>query len=127
MDRFGSGHTAPSTHVVGGSSYTLPRTNSGVHVHRNGPIHVNIGSTSYTPSYVPSSTTPVPSNAFLISHHPHSSHGPSGRSTTSSHVFPSYSHVVVLQGYMPPYMSKGYVPPYVSGGNLLISPTIMAM
>ena len=34
VDRFGSGHIAPS--------YPLPRPNTSVPIHRNGPRHVNI-------------------------------------------------------------------------------------
>ena len=113
MDRFGSGHIAPSTPIVGGSSYLLPMPNSSVPIHGNGPRHVNIGSTNYIPSYDPSPTILVPSNAFLMMHPPHGSHGPSGRSTTASHVVPASAHTVVSEGYVPPYVSVGYVPPYV--------------
>ena len=118
VDRFGSVHIAPSTSVVGGSSYLFPRPNTSIPICRNGPRYVNIGSTSYIPSYAPSSMTHVPSNVFLMSHPPHSSHGPLNQITTSSHVVPSSTHTFVSQGYMPPYMSTSYVPhhvlPYVS-------------
>ena len=77
-NRFGSRHIAPSTRAVGGSSYPLPRTNTRFPECGSGPRHVNIGSTSYIPSYAPSSLVPIPSNVFLMTHSPHNSHGPLG-------------------------------------------------
>ena len=48
-----------------------------------------------------------------MTHLPPNSHGPSGRSTTASHVVPTSTHTVMSQGYVPPYVLAGYVPPYV--------------
>ena len=42
------------------------------------PRHVNIGGTSYIPSHIPSSSTPIPSNSFLMTHPLPTSSGPSG-------------------------------------------------
>ena len=60
VDRFGTGHIEPPTHAVGGYSYQLPRPNTSVLVHGNGPRYVNIGSTTYIPYYAPYSTAHVP-------------------------------------------------------------------
>ena len=112
-DRFGCSHIAPSTPGVGGSSYTQTRPSTGILVHGSNPRHVNIGNTSYISSHVPLSSTPIPSNAFIMTHPPPNLHGPSGRSTNISHVVPMSTHTVVSQGYVPLYVSAGYVPPYV--------------
>ena len=111
-DRFGSIHIAPSTPVVGGSSHMQPTPSTSIPIRGSDPRHVNIGNTSYIPSHAPSSLAPVPLNVFLTTHPPHNSHGPSGQSTTASHVVPASAHTVVSQGYVPPYVSAGYVPPY---------------
>ena len=68
---------------------------------------MNIGGTNYIPFYSPSSSAPIPSNAFLVMYHPHSSHGSSGWSATSRHVVPSFTSTFVLGGYIPPYVSRG--------------------
>ena len=89
-----------------------PRPSTVVPIRGTDPRHVNIGGTSYMPSYIPSSSTLVPSNAFLTTHPPPNSHGPSGQSSTVSHVRSVSAHSVVSQGHVPPYVSAGYVPSY---------------
>ena len=89
-----------------------PRPRTVVPVWGTDPRHVNIGGTSYIPSHIPSSSTLVPSNAFLTTHLPPNSHGPLSRSSTVRHVHSASAHTVVSQGYVPPYVSAGYVPSY---------------
>ena len=48
-----------------------------------------------------------------MTHPPPNLHGPSGQSSTISHVVPPSANTVVSQGYVPPYVLVGYVPPYV--------------
>ena len=76
------------------------------------PRHVNIRGTSYIPSHIPSSSTSVPSNAFLMTHTPPKSHGPSVQSSTVIHVHPESSHIVVSQGYVPAGYVQSYGPSY---------------
>ena len=76
--RFGSGHIPPSTPFVGVFSLPSSGLNISVHSHGSGSGYVSVGSTTYIPSYVPSSTAPIPSNAFLMMNPPCVSHGPSG-------------------------------------------------
>ena len=72
--------------MVGGPSHTHPRPSTAILIWGTDPIHVNIGGTSYIPSHVPSSSTLVPSNAFLTTHPRPNSHGPLGLISTISHV-----------------------------------------
>ena len=96
-DRFGSNYIAPSTPFMGGSSYPLTRPNASIPLYRRGPRHVNIGSTTYIPSYAPSSTAHIFLNAFFMIHPPHISHSSSGWSATSSHVVPSFTSTFALE------------------------------
>ena len=72
----------------------------------------HIGGKSNIPSHIPSSSTPVPSNVFLTTHPLPNSSGPSGQSSTISHVHPASSHTVASQGYVPPHVSARYGPSY---------------
>ena len=76
---------------------------------------MNIGNTTYIPSHVPSSSNPIPSNAFLTAHPPHNSHGPSGRNVATSHVHSSIANTVVSQSQVPPVVSASHVP--ISGSS----------
>ena len=105
-DRFGSNYIAPSTPFVGGSAYPLPRPNASICLYRRGPRHVNIGSTTYIPSYAPSFTSPIFLNVFFMMHPPHISHSSSGWSATSSHVVASFTNTFVSRGYGPPYVFR---------------------
>ena len=105
-DRFGSNYIVPSTPFMGGSSYPLTRPNASIRLYRRGPRHVNIGSTTYIPSYASSSTAPIFFIVFFMMHPPHISHGSSGWSATSSHVVPSFTNTFVLRDYVPPYVFR---------------------
>ena len=87
--RFGSGHIPPSTPFVGGFSLPSSGHNTSVHSYGGDSGYVNIGATTYIPSYVPSSTTPIPSNDFLMSNPPHVLHGPSRSGAPFNYVVPS--------------------------------------
>ena len=78
---------------------------------------MNLGGTSYIPSYIPFSIRPIPSNAFLLTHPPHNPHGPSVWSASYNHVVPSSASTFVLGGYVPPYILGGqsFYQPYNYG------------
>ena len=78
-ERFGStSHITPSILVVEDYSRVRPRPSTSVPIQGPEPRHVNIGGTSYIPSHIPSSSTPIPSNEFLTMHPPPKSSGPLG-------------------------------------------------
>ena len=116
--RFIGGHIAPSSPYVRGFSYPSFRHNTGVHSHGGDPRHVNIGCTTYIPSYAPLSTASIPLNSFHISHPPYVSQGPSEHGIPSSHGA-SLSACIVMLG--------GYVPPYILGVSLLTNPITMVI
>ena len=64
--RFGSGHIPPSTPFVGGFSLPSLGINTSVHPHGGGSAYMNVGSTAYIPSYVPSSTALFPLNLVVM-------------------------------------------------------------
>ena len=76
---------------------------------------MNIGNTTYIPSHVPSSSNPVPLNAFLTTHPLPNSCRPSGRNVATSHVHSITTNTVVSQSRVPPIVSVGHVP--VSGSS----------
>ena len=79
VERFGnSSHITPSNPMVEIPSHTQPRPSTSVPLRGPQAIHVNIGGASYIPSHIPSSSTPIPSDAFLTMPPPPNSSGPSG-------------------------------------------------
>ena len=110
VERFGSSsHITPSIPAVEVPSHTHPRPSTSVPIQGPEPRHVNIGGTSYSPSHIPSFSTPIPSNYFLAMHPlPHPTR-PSSRSLTTSHVCSTSATIVFSQGHVPPYVSVGHV------------------
>ena len=95
-DRFGStSHITPSIPVVEVSSHTHPMPSTSVPIWGLEPRHVNIGGTSYVPSNIPSSSTPIPSNDFLTTHPLPNFSGPSSQISTTSHVHSTSTNIVV--------------------------------
>ena len=79
VEKFGgTSHIAPSIPVVEETSYVHPRPSVSNPIRIPELRRVNIGNTTYIPSHVPSSSNPVPSNAFLMTHPPPNSCGTSG-------------------------------------------------
>ena len=76
-----------------------------VHSHGGDSGYVNVGTKTYIPSYVPWSTTPIPSNYFLMSNPAYIPHGPLGSSSPYNHIFPSSIGIVVSKWYMHPHVS----------------------
>ena len=68
---FGSGHIPSSTPFVGEFSLPSPGINTSVRSHGGGSGYVNVVSTPYIPSYVPSSTTLFPLNAIIMINPPY--------------------------------------------------------
>ena len=101
--------------MVEASSHAPPRPSVSNPIQIPGPRQVNIGNTTYIPSHVPSSSNPVPLNAFLTSHPPPSSRGPSSRNVATSHVYFVTSHTIVSQSQVPHVVSVGHVP--ISGSS----------
>ena len=69
--QFGSGHIPPSTSFVGGFSLPSPGLNTIVCSHEGGSGYMNIGSTPYIPSYVPSSITMFLLNVVVMINPPY--------------------------------------------------------
>ena len=96
VESFGiSSYNTPSIPLVEVPSHTHPRPSTSVPIQGLEPRNVNIGGTSYIPSHIPLSSTPIPSNYFLTTHPPPNSTGPSGRSSTTSHVLPTSANTIV--------------------------------
>ena len=96
VERFwGTSHIAPSIPVVEASSHAPPRPTVTNPIQILGPRRVNIGNTTYIPSHVPSSSNPIPLNAFLTTHPPSSSCGPLGQNVAISHVHSATAHMIV--------------------------------
>ena len=103
-------HIAPSIPMVEESSHAPPRPSVSNPIQIPGPRRVSIGNTTYIPSHVPSSSNPVPSNAFLMTHPPPSSCGPSGRNVATSHVHSATANMVISQIRVPPILLACHVP-----------------
>ena len=105
--QFGGGHIPPSTPFIEGWPPPTPAPHTSVHPIMGGGGYVNIGSTTYIPPFIPSSSTPIPSNVFLMMNTPHNSsrnlggHGPFGMVPLSSGIFMS-------EGHMPPWVFRGH-------------------
>ena len=102
VHRFGSGHIPTSTPFVGGFSLPSSCLNN-----RDDSGYMNVGATTYIPSYVPSSTTLIPSSAFLMSNPPYILHGPSRSGAPFNYVVPSSAGAIVFVSCLPPHMSGG--------------------
>ena len=111
----GTIHIAPSIPMVEETSHVHPRPSVSNPMWIQEPRQVNIGNTTYIPSHVPSSSNCVPSNAFLMSHPPPNSCGPSSPNVATIHVHSMTSRMVVSQSQAPPVVSVGHV--LISGSS----------
>ena len=71
---------------------------------------MNIGNNTYILSRVSLSSNPIPSNAFLTTHPPPNSRGPSGQNVATIHFHSVTVNKVVSQSRVPHVVSIGHVP-----------------
>ena len=81
--------------MVEAYSHAPPRPSVSNPLQILGMRQVNIGNTNYIPLDVPSSSNPIPSNAFLMTNPRPNSYGPSGQNVTTSHVRYATANTVV--------------------------------